>query len=237
MKITSAAAEELAMKFLMNKGHASGREIADHIAVPFGLLTDVLNQLKTDRLVVHRGAVQLGDYLYQLSTGGAEAAARYSQQCAYDGAAPIALEDYIESVGAQSIHRNPPTFDEIAPVFSDLVLGEELIDQVGQAIRGGYGFFLFGESGNGKTSVAERVSRVFGKTIWIPRSLKVDGIIIRLFDPCNHVEVPPENKDGLYDRLKIDRRWVRIRRPTILVGGELTMDRLEVRAEIGAGSE
>ena len=79
------------------------------------------------------------------------------------------------------------------------------------------------------------MSRAFGKTIWIPRSLTIDGTIIRLFDPCNHVEVPPENKDGLYDQLKIDRRWVRIRRPTILVGGELTMDRLEIRPGTAPG--
>ncbi len=131
---------------------------------------------------------------------------------------------------AQSIHRHPPTFDDIARVFSDLVLSESILEQVGQAIRAGHGFFLYGDSGNGKTSVAERVSRAFGQTIWIPRSLSIDGLIIRLFDPCNHVEVPPENKNGLYDKLKIDRRWVRIRRPTILVGGELTMDRLEVRS-------
>jgi predicted ATPase with chaperone activity len=235
MKLTPTAAEELSLKCLMNRGTASGREIADQIAVPFGMLSALLNQLKNNRLVVHRGAAQLGDYLYQLSESGMEVAARYSAQCAYDGAAPITLEDYVASVSEQSIHKHPPTFPEIARVFHDLVLSEDILDQVGQAVRAGYGFFLYGESGNGKTSLAERVSRAFGKTIWIPRSLTIEGAIIRLFDPCNHVEVPPENKDGLYDQLKIDRRWVRIRRPTILVGGELTMDRLEVRPATAAG--
>ena len=235
MKLTTAAAEELALKCLMRRGTASGREIADHIAVPFGLLSALLDQMKTNRLLTHRGAAQLGDYLYQLTESGIEAATRYLHQCAYDGPAPIVLADYIESVSAQSIHRHPPTFADIARVFSDLVLSETILEQVGQAIRAGHGFFLYGESGNGKTSVAERVSRAFGQTIWIPRSLSIDGLIIRLYDPCNHVEVPPENKNGLYDQLKIDRRWVRIRRPTILVGGELTMDRLEVRAGTAPG--
>jgi predicted ATPase with chaperone activity len=229
MKLTPEAAEELVLKCLMNRGTLSGREIADHIAVPFGLLSGLLERLKAARLVTHRGAAQLGDYLYQLTESGLATAARYTSQCAYDGPAPIVLADYIESVQAQSIHRSPPTFEDIVRVFSDLVLNEEILDQVGQAIRAGYGFFLYGDSGNGKTSVAERVSRAFGQTIWIPRSLSVDGLIIRLYDPCNHEEVPPENKNGLYDQLKIDRRWIRIRRPTILVGGELTMDRLEVR--------
>ncbi len=235
LKLTPDAAEELALKCLMNRGATSGREIADQIAVPFGLLSELLNQLKSNRLVVHRGAAALGDYVYQLSESGMEAAARYSAQCAYDGAAPISLPEYVASVSAQSIHNQPPTYKDVAGVFGDLVLSEEILEQVGQAIRAGHGFFLYGDAGNGKTSVAERVSRVFGKTIWIPRSLSIDGAIIRLFDPCNHVEVPPENKDGLYDRLKIDRRWVRIRRPTILVGGELTMDRLEIRPSTAPG--
>lgn len=228
-KLASTMAEELALKCLMNRGTASGREIGDQIAVPFGLLSALLNQLKIDRLVVHRGAAPLGDYLYQLSESGQEAAVRHASQCSYDGAAPVRLQDYVDSVHAQSIHNHPPTFEEISTVFSDLVLGEEVLEQVGQAMRAGHGFFLYGASGNGKTSVAERVSRAFGKAIWIPRSLLVDGAIIRLFDPCNHVEVLPANKEDLYDKLKIDRRWVRIRRPTILVGGELTMDRLEIR--------
>jgi len=235
MKLTSTAAEELVLKCLMGRGTASGREIADHIAVPFGMLTGLLEQLKANRMLTHRGAAQLGDYLYQLTENGTETASRCLAQCAYDGPAPIALADYVESVKAQSIHRNPPSYADIARVFSDLVLNEAILDQVGQAIRAGHGFFLYGNSGNGKTSVAERVSRAFGQTVWIPRSLSVDGLIIRLFDPCNHVEVPPENKNGLYDQLKIDRRWVRIRRPTILVGGELTMDRLEVRSGTASG--
>lgn len=235
MKYTSEAAEELVLKCLMNRGSSSGREIADHIAVSFGLLSELLGQLKARRLLVHRGAAQLGDYLYQLTDTGAELAHRYAAHCGYDGPAPITLQDYVDSVEAQSIHRHPPTFAEISKVFEDLVLCENVLEQVGQAIRAGYGFFLYGNSGNGKTSIAERVSRAFGKTIWIPRSLNIEGSIIRLFDPCNHIEVPPENKDGLYDQLKIDRRWVRIRRPTILVGGELTMDRLEIRSGIAPG--
>jgi predicted ATPase with chaperone activity len=235
MKFTAEGAEELVLKCLINRGSASGREIADHIAVSFGLLDEVLGRLKARRLLVHRGAAQLGDYVYQLTESGLELAKRYLSQCGYDGPAPITLQDYIDSVEAQSIHRHPPTFAEISKVFNDLVLSENVLEQVGQAIRAGYGFFLYGESGNGKTSVAERVSRAFGKTIWIPRSLNIEGSIIRLFDPCNHIEVPPENQDGLYDQLKIDRRWVRIRRPTILVGGELTMDRLEIRAGIAPG--
>jgi predicted ATPase with chaperone activity len=235
MKISPSIAEELVLKCLMNRRTASGREIADHVAVPFGMLSHLLEQMKINRSILHRGAAQLGDYVYQLSPTGLEAAARCNSYCAYDGSVPVAFQDYCDSVSAQSIHQHPPSYEQIATIFSDLVLSDQILEQVGQALRAGCGFFLYGDSGNGKTSVAERVSRAFGQTIWIPRTLSIDGTIIRLFDPCNHVEVPLENGDAIYDQLQLDRRWVRIRRPTIIVGGELTMDRLEIRATAAAG--
>jgi predicted ATPase with chaperone activity len=91
--------------------------------------------------------------------------------------------------------------------------------------------FLYGFPGNGKTSIAERVTRCFGDYIWIPRAIGIDGEIIRVFDPNHHHEVPQEETQnvGLLNSAKYDRRWVRIRRPTIVVGGELTMDHLELR--------
>ena len=99
-----------------------------------------------------------------------------------------------------------------------------MLDRLGPAINSGRGLFLFGAPGNGKTSIAERVTAAFGQTIWIPRAIGIDGEIMRLFDPVNHEEMPLAASEGLLDQRKIDKRWVRIRRPTIVVGGELTMD-------------
>jgi predicted ATPase with chaperone activity len=95
--------------------------------------------------------------------------------------------------------------------------------------------FLYGAPGNGKTSIAERITRAFGNYIWVPRSIGVDGEIIRLFDPSNHEMAPLENQTGLLNNRKIDQRWIRIRRPTIVVGGELTMDNLEVTLNTATG--
>ena len=100
--------------------------------------------------------------------------------------------------------------------------------RLGPAVGSGRGLFLYGVPGNGKSSIAERVTRVFGEHFWIPRALGVDGEIIRLFDPMNHEELPLPPRQSLLDEQKYDRRWVRIRRPTIMAGGELTMDNLEV---------
>ena len=103
-----------------------------------------------------------------------------------------------------------------------------MLARLGPAINSGRGLFLYGAAGNGKTSIAERVTQAFGQYIWIPRAIGVDGEIIRLYDPSNHEEAPLESTGGLLDNRKIDQRWIRIRRPTIVVGGELTMDNLEV---------
>ncbi len=103
-----------------------------------------------------------------------------------------------------------------------------MLIRLGPAINSGRGLFLYGAPGNGKTSIAERITKAFGDYIWIPRSLTIDGEIMRLFDPGMHEEMPLCANQGLLDQRKIDHRWVRIRRPTIVVGGELTMDQLEV---------
>ncbi|MEC8410467.1 MAG: AAA family ATPase, partial [Planctomycetota bacterium] len=99
--------------------------------------------------------------------------------------------------------------------------------RLGPAIAAGKGMFLYGYPGNGKTSIAERVTRAFGPTIWIPRAISIDGEILRLFDPVIHQEAPFEECWLQSDR-NLDHRWVQIQRPTVVVGGELTMDQLEI---------
>ena len=104
-----------------------------------------------------------------------------------------------------------------------------MLDKLGPAVNSGRGMFLFGQPGNGKTSIAERITDAFGSHIWMPRAIFVEGEIIRIFDPGVHEEVEDPNKStGLMDSNQIDRRWVRIKRPTVIAGGELTMDELEV---------
>src|SRR5262249_19612739 len=151
------------------------------------------------------------------------------------GSAPVHLSDYIESVKAQSLTRQHPTVEALQQAFEDLLISHKMMARLGPAINSGRGLFLYGASGNGKTSIAERITRAFGQYIWVPRSIGVDGEIIRLFDPSNHQLAPLESQSGLLNKRKIDSRWVRIRRPTIVVGGELTMDNLEVTLNTSTG--
>ncbi|NIP84861.1 MAG: AAA family ATPase, partial [Planctomycetales bacterium] len=206
----------------------SGAEIAEQIALPFKLVEKVLFQLKHERHVAHKGAAAMNDYLYLLAETGRERAKRYQEDCTYFGAAPVALRDYIASVKAQTIEGLNPGPEDLGRAFADLLMDPYILRRLGPAINSGRGLFLFGPPGNGKTSIAERITETFGKHIWIPRALDVDGEIIRLFDPISHVEAPPAAGDSLLQSVKTDKRWVRIKRPTIVVGGELTMANLEV---------
>lgn len=227
-RLAESEVEGLALKFLMARGDASGREIADQVKLPFVLLDELLRKMKNDQLVVHRASAQMGDYQYQLTDLGRERARRLAAHCSYFGSAPVSLTQYIESVKAQSLATQQPNADSLRGAFDGLLLGDRMLDRLGPAVNSGRGLFLYGAPGNGKTSIAQRITAAFGQHIWVPRAIGIDGEIIRLYDPVNHEEMPLQPGRGLLDQTKIDKRWIRIRRPTIIAGGELTMSALEV---------
>jgi predicted ATPase with chaperone activity len=226
--MTDSELEALVLKMLLSRGDQPGRDIADQIKLPFILVEPLLRELKNDQLVVYRASAAMGDYLYQLTDLGRERARRFSEHCTYFGAAPVALRDYVASVKAQSLVQQSPTKKDLEQAFGDLLISPKMLARLGPALSSGRGMFLYGAPGNGKTSIAERVTRAFGEHIWIPRALGIDGDIIRLFDPVIHEAAPLPKQAELYDHSRIDARWVRIRRPTIVAGGELTMNNLEV---------
>ena len=234
-QLTESEIEALALKYLLARGDVSGRAIADQIKLPFVLLDELLRRMKNDQLIGHRGAAPMNDYQYQLTELGRERARRLAAHCSYFGAAPVSLKDYIAGVQAQSITHQRPSPESLREAFADLQLSPRMLDRLGPAINSGRGLFLFGAPGNGKTSIAQRVTRAFGPVVWLPRAIGVDGEIIRLFDPVNHEELPLEDGGGLLDQRAIDKRWVRIRRPTIIAGGELTMSALEVTINTSTG--
>jgi predicted ATPase with chaperone activity len=234
-QLTESEVESLILKHLLARGDAVGRDIADQVKLPFVLIDELLRAMKNDRLVVHKGSAPMNDYQYELTELGRERGMRYASHCTYFGSAPVALKEYIDSVRAQSLTTQQPTPESLKEAFQGLQLSRRILDRLGPAMNSGRGLFLYGAPGNGKTSIAERVTRAFGKYIWIPRAIGVDGEIIRLFDPVNHEESPLPPGDGLWDHGKIDKRWVRIRRPTIIAGGELTMSALEVVINTSTG--
>ncbi len=220
--------EALALKYMFNHGAASGRQVAEQIGLPFRLVHEFLLHLKVERLVTHRSTSQVNDYLYELTESGRDRVRVHYERSTYFGTAPVSLSDYVAGVAAHSVRDQRPSIAELCRAFADLTLSVEMIGLLGQAVHAGNGLFLYGAPGNGKTSIAQRISRAFGDSIWIPRAIGASGEIVRLFDPSNHQTLPFPQQDGLLHDTEIDRRWVRIRRPTIIVGGELALENLEI---------
>lgn len=226
--LTDTEVENLILKFLTAQAEATGRDLAEHVKLPFRLIDPLMQSMKDDQLVAHKAAAMMNDYIYTVTEVGRERGKKLTEHCTYHGAAPVQLKDYINSVAAQTIADQHPTVQDLERAFSDLLIDPNMLRRLGPAINSGRGLFLFGAPGNGKTSIAERVTKAFGEFVWIPRALGIDGEIMRLFDPSMHEPAPLEASTGLLDDRKIDQRWIRIKRPTIVVGGELTMDSLEV---------
>lgn len=227
--VSGALIERLIMKYLYQVGMAPGRAIAAQTKLPYKVIEPILKQLRSDKHTDLAGTTNTGDSEFVVTESGRERGRRYTEECTYFGACPVSLEDYRNSVARQSIAGQVVTVDDLRRAFSDLIINEAMLDKLGPAINSGRGMFLFGQPGNGKTSIAERITATFGSTVWIPRSMYIEGEIMRVFDPGVHEEVDDGSQNtGLLDSMDIDRRWVCIKRPTVIAGGELTMDELEV---------
>ena len=226
--LTFEEVERLVLKYLFARGSATGRQVCIQICLPFRIVESVLKQLKREQLIALKGAAAASDYEFVITDTGRDRARGYTQECTYFGAAPVVLRDYLKAMASQSIAAHNATEEDLKAAFSDLILSQDLLDRLGPAVNSGRGLFLFGEPGNGKTSIAERITRAFSSTIWIPRTLGIDGDIIRIFDPGIHEVAEEATRDGLFDLSGVDPRWVRIVRPTVVAGGELTMSELEV---------
>ncbi len=220
--------EALILKQLYSSGASTGRRIAEQIRLPFPLVQEALRDLKQQLLLSYKNAAAMGDYDHELTESGTLRAKWHLERCTYCGSAPVSFADYTHSVHAQSVRKCKPKMTDIAAALSELSIPPALISSIGQAVRAGKGMFIHGQPGNGKTSIAERLIRSVGSCIWIPRTITIGGEIVRLFDPSNHEEAPLSVSQNLMSDSTLDRRWVRIKRPAIVVGGELTFQQLEL---------
>ncbi len=228
--------EMLACKRLAVVGSSSGRQLASHMCLPFQMFTDILKLLRDRQIIVHTGSAPFNDYVYTLTESGRERARVAMKTCSYVGPAPVPLSDYVLSAEAQTIRAESPRKKQLLEAFADISVNRAMFESLGPAVNSGAGLFLYGEPGNGKSTLARRITKCFGQQIWIPQTLIEDGQIIKLFDPSLHHSTQVDDENAV--STSYDRRWIKIDRPTVVVGGELTMDSLEIRHDpIGNVSE
>ena len=233
--LTADLLVQLVLKTLHLAGTLGGVDLAERLGLDFPVLEPALDELKWQHQCEIVSGSLLGGaaYKYRITDAGRERAGLYLKNNHYVGVAPVPLAQYrryLERFQWQAVNRVSP--ERVRDAFSHLVLKDRLLDQIGPAIRAGRSMFVYGPPGNGKTVIAQAIENLLEGETAIPHAIEVQGSIIRFYDPVNHRAVSSTVTDqsslGLDRGPSFDRRWVRCRRPTITVGGELTLDGLEL---------
>lgn len=221
---------QLLMKSLYT-GEASGLMLADRLRLSFHILEPLIERSRAEQLIEVRGATGTGTaaYRYTLTDLGRNRTRQFLDANQYSGPAPVTLEAYINAMRGLRSARRYIERERIEAGFSHLIVDESLLLQLGPAVNAGKALFLYGSPGNGKTVIAEGIGRSIGDDMFVPHAIDVDGQIITVFDPINHDSLEAEeDQTSIIAAAPRDRRWVRVRRPVVIVGGELTLDMLDL---------
>jgi hypothetical protein len=217
---------DLVLRRLSVEGTSNIQSLSNMLKLPVPVVLAVFNNLRQQQLIEVKGMVG-NDYRISLSGHGRTAATERFQVSRYSGPAPVSLKAYSEAVRLQATAVEI-TREALRAAFSDMVVPDSLLDQLGPALIEQSSIFLYGPAGNGKSSLAERMLRVYQDAVLVPYGVEVDGQIISLYDPAVHQRVGDESEFR-------DPRWVVCRRPCIIVGGELTSGLLELRYDDATG--
>jgi len=225
---------DITLKYLYYAGTGTGMSIADELRLPWpGVIERVVDFIAAEKLVDLRGGKGFGraSVEFVLTEKGREYARDALTRTTYVGPAPVPIEQYNALITTQ-IEENPVVGrDDLLMGLSHLTVTEDLLDKLGPAVNSGRSLFLHGPPGNGKTSLAEAISRMFGGEAYIPYCLEIDNQIIKVFDNLNHTPVPLEigrDDSGRRQTFEMDHRWQLCRRPAVIVGGELTLETLDL---------
>jgi hypothetical protein len=221
---------QLLLKTLV-AGEASGTGLSDKLRLPYSVLESLLQHARVEKLIEVRGAAGTGSagYRYILTDLGRDRANQFLDVSRYVGPAPVPLAQYNAYVRACMAARPFVDRHTLSRGFENLIVNKAMLDQLGPAVNSGKSLFLYGAPGNGKTVIAEGIGRALGTEMFVPFAIDVDGQTITMYDPVNHQLVPSAQESfSVVASSSLDRRWETIKRPVVVVGGELTLEMLDL---------
>lgn len=216
---------DLVTKHILFMGEFKLADVVDKVKLPISLINRVLEVLRREKLVEVKGATTYSTdtYTFKITDQGQRRSSELLDLCRYAGPAPVSLEDYQNMIEMQTIKSVVVDEESVSRAFSHLVCRDGLLKRIGPAVTSGQAVFVYGPSGNGKTAIAEAIGGLPVDTVYVPYAINVGGQIISVFDPVNHIPVAPTRSTG-----EVDHRWVLVRRPVVMVGGELVMRMLDL---------
>ena len=224
---------QLLLKHLHFGADFTGQDLARRVGLEFTAIEPVLETLRFTHLCEVAGGSVVGgpSFRYRITDEGRRRALLFLEQSQYVGPAPVPLQQYRDYLIAHGkAVTSPLSRARVREAFAHLVLSPKVLDQVGPAVAAGHSMFVYGPPGNGKTVIAQAIRNLVDGEIAVPHAIEVEGQIIRVFDPVSHERIPdmPSPSGLLRARSVADGRWVRCRRPMVMVGGELTLESLDL---------
>lgn len=225
---------DILVKFLSTAGQGNAATIAETLAVSRRLAAALIDQARAQGIAELKPGIVAGELRTELTPRGRSMAVEAFANNAYIGPLPVSLKDYSARVLRQSIRGETVTVQAVRAAMHPLVMSDELLAKVGIAANAGRSILLYGTPGNGKTSIAERLAKVFGAMVLIPHCFEVGGQIVKVYDPAVHRRLGARMGAGMASSLladEFDPRWVPCRRPFVSAGGELSLDMLDLKFE------
>jgi predicted ATPase with chaperone activity len=238
---------DMLLRTLYSRGSLLGLDLARFLCLPFKIIEEPLRFLKDEKCIEVTGGDLIGrvSYRFNLTELGRRRAQDAMRLCAYVGPAPVPLEDYVEQTYRQAVTGITVTPETLRSAFGHLVIPDEMFNAIGPAIISGKSVFIYGPPGNGKTSIARGIGDFMntnGGEIYVPYAFLTEGSIVTIFDQAVHQKSDDSDIDRLEDQEAtirrllntgtVDPRWVRIRRPVLVTGGELTLNMLDLRYNV-----
>ncbi|AVO36785.1 ATPase [Pukyongiella litopenaei] len=224
---------DILLKTVFRKNLELVSDIAAAVCVPVQVAQELVDRAREQKLVEATGTLNANngnEMGYRLTDAGRARALDALAQSEYFGAMPVPLDAYRDQVRHQSIRNIRITRDQLTRAMGHLILPPSLLDHLGPAVSAGRSILMYGPPGNGKSSISNGIRDALGDRVYVPRAIEYSGQVITVYDPIVHsaVDVTPDDPRSLRRTRRFDARYVCCERPTVVTGGELSLNMLDL---------